>query len=152
LLVSLVFVAGLVGWYVGYTKDSGNHHKHNKPSELVFDPLAQFFGWLCAFLYLGSRIPQILLNYKRKSVDGISFMFFLFACLGNLTYVISILSIDTSLHYLWVNSSWLAGSLGTLGMDFTIFIQFFVYNESNPSSDEESSLLSSGTPSQSYST
>ena len=57
--------------------------------------------------YLGSRIPQIVLNYERKSCDGISFMF-LFACLGNLTYVISILSIDMSWNYLWVNSSWLA--------------------------------------------
>ena len=82
---------------------------------------------MCLF-YLGSRIPQIVLNYERKSCDGISFMF-LFACLGNLTYVISILSIDMSWNYLWVNSSWLAGSLGTLGLDFTIFIQFFLYNE-----------------------
>ena len=96
---------------------------------MIFDPLAQIFGWLCAFFYLGSRIPQIVLNYERKSCDGISFMFFLFACLGNLTYVISILSIDMSWNYLWVNSSWLAGSLGTLGLDFTIFIQFFLYNE-----------------------
>lgn len=145
LLVGLVFAAGLIGWYITYVRDyehPGKHHRHSGKNELVFDPLAQFFGWLCAILYLGSRVPQIMLNYQRKSVDGISFMFFLFACLGNLTYVISILSIDTSLYYLWVNSSWLAGSLGTLAMDFTIFVQFFIYNESLPlSSDEESSLL-----------
>lgn len=143
LLVSLVFAAGLIGWYITYSREY-NHpgHDHHQKHELVYDPLAQFFGWLCAILYLGSRIPQIMLNHSRKSVDGISFMFFLFACLGNLTYVISILSIDTSLYYLWVNSSWLAGSLGTLALDFTIFVQFFIYNESAPFSDEESSLLS----------
>ncbi|RCK57690.1 putative vacuolar amino acid transporter YPQ3 [Candida viswanathii] len=132
LMVFLVIASGVIGWYISYLKDSKNSHpgKHGPkhPEDLVFDPLAQTFGWLCAFLYLGSRIPQIVLNYERKSCEGISFMFFLFACLGNLTYVISILSIDMSWNYLWVNSSWLAGSLGTLGLDFTIFIQFFLYN------------------------
>ncbi|KAK6459564.1 PQ loop repeat-domain-containing protein [Scheffersomyces xylosifermentans] len=148
LMVSLVIASGLAGWYISYVKDAQHKQKHpgkiRKPEELIFDPLAQFFGWLCAFLYLGSRIPQILLNYKRKSCEGISFMFFLFACLGNLTYVISILAINTSWHYLWVNSSWLAGSLGTLGLDFTIFVQFFLYNENNESDSEseEESLLS----------
>lgn len=134
-MVSLVFSAGLIWWYITYIHQ---HHKKNKPADLVFDPLAQFFGWLCAVLYLGSRIPQILLNYERKSCEGISFMFFLFACLGNLTYVISILAIDMSWNYLWVNSSWLAGSLGTLGLDFTIFVQFFLYNEND---NDDSSVL-----------
>ncbi|SGZ57105.1 CIC11C00000001027 [Sungouiella intermedia] len=140
LMVLLVFMAGLIGWYISYVKDHGK--KKGPPSELVFDPLAQFFGWLCAVFYLGSRVPQILLNYKRKSCEGISFMFFLFACLGNLTYVISILAIDISWNYLLVNSSWLAGSLGTLGLDFTIFVQFFLYNENV---DDESSCKTSDT-------
>lgn len=127
LMVVLVILSGLIGWYISYIK---NYNKSpSETPELVFDPLAQFFGWFCAFLYLGSRIPQILLNFKRKSCEGISFMFFLFACLGNLTYVISILSIDVSWNYLVINSSWLAGSLGTLVLDFTIFVQFFIYNE-----------------------
>ncbi|CAX43082.1 uncharacterized membrane protein yol092w, putative [Candida dubliniensis CD36] len=154
LMVTLVIASGVIGWYISYIKDSKHHPKHpgkHKPEELVFDPLAQIFGWLCAILYLGSRIPQIVLNYERKSCDGISFMFFLFACLGNLTYVISILSIDMSWNYLWVNSSWLAGSLGTLGLDFTIFVQFFLYNESkddfseyeSSSETESESLLTS---------
>ncbi|KAL6453061.1 RTC2 Probable vacuolar amino acid transporter YPQ3 [Candida maltosa Xu316] len=140
LMVALVIASGIIGWYVSYIKDSKHKSpgKHHHPKDLVFDPLAQAFGWLCALLYLGSRIPQIVLNYERKSVDGISFMFFLFACLGNLTYVISILSIDMSWNYLWVNSSWLAGSLGTLGLDFTIFVQFFIYNGDKSESESES--------------
>lgn len=141
LMVFLVFAAGLIGWYISYCH---NGRKHKRPVDLVFDPLAQFFGWLCAALYLGSRIPQILLNYERKSCEGISFMFFLFACLGNLTYVISILAIDTSWNYLWVNSSWLAGSLGTLALDFTIFVQFFLYNE-NAAFEDNDVYKTSGT-------
>lgn len=133
LMVVMVFAAGVVGWWI--TDDP-----LKEPAELIYDPLAQFFGWLCAILYLGLRVPQIMLNYQRKLVDGISFMFFLFSCLGNLTYVVLILAIDTSWYYLWVNSLWLAGSLGTLAMDFTIFIQFFVYNENKPclSDDDDS--------------
>ncbi|KAK6465704.1 PQ loop repeat-domain-containing protein [Scheffersomyces coipomensis] len=149
LMVSLVILAGILGWYITYSRDNGKQHtKPKHPKDLQFDPLAQFFGWLCAILYLGSRIPQIILNFERKSCEGISFMFFLFACLGNLTYVVSILAIDMSWHYLWVNSSWLAGSLGTFGLDFTIFVQFFLYNENGNGSyseleeSEESSLLS----------
>lgn len=140
LMVFLVISAGLIGWYISYLKNGGETHK--KPEDLIYDPLAQFFGWFCAVLYLGSRVPQILLNYKRKSCEGISFMFFLFACLGNLTYVISILAIDTSWHYIWVNSSWLAGSLGTLFLDFTIFIQFFLYNENEDDNDSYSDTSS----------
>ena len=146
LMVSLVIISGIAGWYISYVKDSRRKHPggNHRPEDLVFDPLAQTFGWLCAVLYLGSRVPQIILNYERKSCEGISFMFFLFACLGNLTYVISILSIDTSLHYLWVNSSWLAGSLGTLALDFTIFVQFFLYNGTEDDiCDSESEFTSS---------
>lgn len=145
-MVFLVISAGLIGWYISYLKNG--YHKspdHKKPTDLVYDPLAQFFGWLCAVLYLGSRVPQILLNYKRKSCEGISFMFFLFACLGNLTYVISILSIDTSLYYIWVNSSWLAGSLGTLALDFTIFVQFFLYNEKDSTESYDDDFADSNT-------
>ncbi|KAL1578206.1 solute carrier family 66 member 1 [Candida albicans] len=151
LMVTLVIASGVIGWYISYIKESKHHSKHpgkHSPEELIFDPLAQIFGWLCAFFYLGSRIPQIVLNYERKSCDGISFMFFLFACLGNLTYVISILSIDMSWNYLWVNSSWLAGSLGTLGLDFTIFIQFFLYNENK---DDEFSEYESSSETESES-
>lgn len=162
LMVFLVIASGVIGWYISYLKDykDGKHPGKHNPEDLVFDPLAQTFGWLCAILYLGSRVPQIVLNYERKSCEGISFMFFLFACLGNLTYVISILSIDMSWNYLWVNSSWLAGSLGTLGLDFTIFVQFFLYNgeedgeesEYSESETELESLITSNSERISYGT
>ncbi len=68
-------------------------------------------------------------------------LFFLFACIGNLTYVLSIFAYEPKCvggctkgeagrlygRYILVNASWLAGSLGTLFLDFAIFIQFFLY-------------------------
>lgn len=138
LLVCGVVFGGFFSWYISYIKDP-----NPEPSQpdLSMNWLAQFFGYLSAVLYLGSRVPQILLNFKRKSCEGISFLFFLFACLGNTTFIISVLSISLEPRYLLVNASWLIGSSGTLLMDFIIFVQFFVYGtqeEYAPSSREVS--------------
>ncbi|AOW06682.1 PQ loop repeat-domain-containing protein [Yarrowia lipolytica] len=129
LMVATVIAAGILGYVF-----SSNNHKDGKPEKPHDDPLemnmlGQFFGWLCAAFYLGSRVPQIVLNYERKSCEGISFMFFLFACLGNLTAVASILLKDTSRQYLIINASWLLGAIGTLFLDFVIFCQFWIYGE-----------------------
>ena len=75
-------------------------------------------------------------------------LFFLFACVGNLTYVLSIFAYEppcakmvrlgfgecaegewTAEYWKWVlvNLSWLVGSAGTLMLDGAIFVQFWVY-------------------------
>ena len=110
----------------------------------------QIFGYLCAALYLGSRLPQLLLNYRRKSTDGVSMLFFLFACLGNATYVLSILAYEAECageagcdvagaywRYLLVNMSWIVGSAGTLVLDAAIFVQFFLYNTGEEDEEDE---------------
>lgn len=142
--VALVCGAGILGWYISprsgpKTPDDNNH------KALTFDTLGQVFGYFCAILYLGSRLPQLLLNYRRKSTEGVSLLFFLFACIGNMTYVLSILAYapvceDGSCQsgeaptlygrYILVNLSWLIGSFGTLLLDMAIFTQFFLYKDS----------------------
>jgi len=145
--ILVVCLAGVLGWYVSNRSQGGKHHRDHPSSateELEFSLWGQIFGWFCAILYLGSRIPQILLNFRRKSTEGVSVLFVLFACIGNLTYVLSILAYEAhcsgkhgrckkgeaeSLYarYILVNASWLAGSLGTLFLDFAISAQFFMY-------------------------
>lgn len=73
-------------------------------------------------------------------------LFFLFACIGNLTYVLSIFAYEAHCserhgacargeaariygRYILVNASWLIGSMGTLFLDMGIFVQFFLYRE-----------------------
>jgi len=47
---------------------------------------AQILGYFSAFCYLGARIPQIVKNWRDKSCEGLSLLFFLLSLLGNLTY------------------------------------------------------------------
>lgn len=76
-------------------------------------------------------------------------LFFLFACIGNLTYVLSILAyqprcknswgeerscaggeaVKIYWRYVGVNMSWLVGSFGTLLLDAGVFVQYFMYRE-----------------------
>ena len=170
-ILILVCGAGVLGWFLTTrsaeptSKYPHSHHPVNDPDAepistesetLHFDLWGQIFGYLCAVLYLGSRVPQILLNYKRKSTEGVSMLFFIFACVGNLTYVMSIFAYEPACaglqdlagnvgggggcrdgewgemyaRYILVNASWIAGSAGTLALDLTIFVQFWVYKDS----------------------
>lgn len=144
-IVIMVCAAGVLGWYLG-ERVKGDH-KQKSPSDgsndkLEFNVVGQFFGYLCTVAYIASRLPQLILNYRRKTTDGLSMLFFLFACLGNITYVLSIFAYEPKCggksckhgegsaiygRYILVNLSWLAGSLVTLFMDFGVFAQYFIY-------------------------
>ncbi|KAK6939521.1 PQ-loop repeat, partial [Dillenia turbinata] len=51
----------------------------------------EWLGWLMAIIYMGARLPQIWLNFKRGSVEGLNPLMFTFALVANITYVGSIL-------------------------------------------------------------
>jgi hypothetical protein len=93
--------------------------------------IGRIFAWLCACLYLASRVPQIFKNLHRKSVDGLSSALFIFAALGNLTYTTSIL-LSSAIHShakLVEAIPYLLGSIGTLIFDSIIFSQFIWYRQ-----------------------
>lgn len=97
----------------------------------------QIMGYCSAFLYLGARIPQIIQNYQRKSVYGLSLLFFLFSTLGNLTYAGQIIFYRSDWNYIVLNMSWLLGSLGTIVEDVIIFGQFYMYKDNDSIEDDE---------------
>ncbi|KAK1827897.1 vacuolar amino acid transporter YPQ3-like protein 2 [Podospora conica] len=148
LAILMVCLAGVLGWWLSRTYSSPSPPPTG--DDVVMSFWGQVFGYLCAALYLGSRLPQLLLNYRRKSTDGVSMLFFLFACLGNATYVLSILAYEADCageegcdaggaywRYILVNMSWIVGSAGTLVLDAGIFAQFFLYNGEDGIEDEE---------------
>lgn len=150
--VIMVIGAGVAGWALSRGYASGKDEQPDEPEAIRLDFWGQVFGYLCAALYLGSRLPQLLLNWRRKSTEGLSMLFFLFACLGNLTYALSIFAFDPKCYeedtgcepgearriygqYILLNLSWLAGSVGTLVLDMGVFIQFFIYNKGDDGDD-----------------
>lgn len=124
----IVFAAGFMGYFL-----SDNSQPNNGDDvEIPENPIAigpQIFGYISAFLYLGARIPQIIQNYKRKSVEGLSLLFFLFSTLGNITYAGQILFYRSDAKYILLNLSWILGSMGTIFEDVVIFAQFYMYRD-----------------------
>ncbi|KKA30772.1 hypothetical protein TD95_004652 [Thielaviopsis punctulata] len=166
LAVVMVIAAGFLGWFLSARTGAAAPPSGDLPP--VSGPAAppalnfwgQVFGYLCAALYILSRLPQLVLNYRRKSTDGLSMLFFLFACLGNVTYVLSVLAYDPQCEghkgdgvcrpgeawavygrYILVNASWLAGSSLTLVLDFCVFVQYFMYDVVRKEDEEECATL-----------
>ncbi|QUC22319.1 uncharacterized protein UV8b_06560 [Ustilaginoidea virens] len=145
-IVFMVCVAGAVGWFLAEQATRGEKEPlAGGQDALAFSPWGQFFGYLCALFYIASRVPQLILNYRRKTTEGLSMLFFIFACLGNVTYVLSIFAFEPQCKhheckpgeagriygkYMLVNLSWLAGAAVTLAMDLVVFCQYFYYNQS----------------------
>ncbi|KAK2466847.1 hypothetical protein APHAL10511_001105 [Amanita phalloides] len=114
--------------------------------------LGRIFAWLCTTLYLTCRLPQIWKNYVRKSVDGLSISLFIFAFLGNVFYVSSILVSPRfylppplSTEYIQETVPYLLGSAGTLMFDVTIIVQFILYRPHRHRSLIDESLMSEET-------
>lgn len=128
-VLPILFVvgAGCLGYFLSDSTLGDNNKEGDVPSSIAWGP--QVIGYLSALLYLGARIPQILQNHKRRSVEGLSLLFFLFSTLGNLTYAGQILFYRNDSEYVMLNLSWLVGSLGTIFEDCIIFLQFFMYKD-----------------------
>jgi len=117
--IAFVTLAGLAAWWVAGKSES-------RGSDEVFDWTSQILGWASAAMYIGSRIPQILKNRQTKC-EGLSLALFLFAILGNITYVLSICVISMARDHIVLSVPWLAGSGLTILVDFFVLGQFFHY-------------------------
>ncbi|KAH8923229.1 hypothetical protein BT69DRAFT_1350313 [Atractiella rhizophila] len=102
------------------------------------DPFVLWVGrlsaWVCTSFYLISRLPQILKNFRRRSIAGLSVLLFLMAFGGNFFYVLSILLSPERARegYWWDELPYLLGSGGTLGGDAIIVGQFWAWGMKEP--------------------
>ncbi|KAA8531793.1 hypothetical protein F0562_006490 [Nyssa sinensis] len=100
----------------------------------------QWLGWLMAAIYMGGRIPQICLNIKRGSVEGLNPLMFVFALIANVTYVASILIRTTEWEKIEANMPWLLDAVVCVGLDLFIILQYIYYRylqERTPSEGED---------------
>ncbi|XP_039012473.1 probable vacuolar amino acid transporter YPQ1 isoform X2 [Hibiscus syriacus] len=87
----------------------------------------QWLGWLMAAIYMGGRIPQIWLNIKRGSVEGLNPLMFIFALIANATYVASILVRTSEWESIKANMPWLLDAVVCVALDLFIILQYIYY-------------------------
>ncbi|XP_010251611.1 PREDICTED: probable vacuolar amino acid transporter YPQ1 isoform X2 [Nelumbo nucifera] len=91
-----------------------------------------FLGWAMAAIYMGGRLPQIWLNIRRGHVGGLNPLMFVFALVGNATYVASILVSSLNLSKIRPNLPWLVDAGGCILLDCFIIIQFIHFRYRKP--------------------
>ncbi|KAF9664474.1 hypothetical protein SADUNF_Sadunf16G0022500 [Salix dunnii] len=79
--------------------------------------IGTFLGWSMAAIYMGGRLPQIFLNIKRGNVEGLNPLMFVFALIGNITYVASILVDSMAWSKIRANLPWLVDAGGCVLLD-----------------------------------
>ncbi|CAK9158743.1 unnamed protein product [Ilex paraguariensis] len=83
--------------------------------------VGQWLGWMMAAIYMGGRIPQIYLNIKRGSVEGLNPLMFIFAVIANLTYVGSIVVRTTEWDKIKATLPWLLDAVACVAMRWAVY-------------------------------
>lgn len=96
-----------------------------------------FLGWAMAAIYMGGRLPQICLNIRRGNVQGLNPFMFIFALVGNSTYVGSILVKSMDWSRIRPNLPWLVDAGGCVLLDTFILIQFIYFCNWAPQEAED---------------
>ncbi|KAJ0933193.1 hypothetical protein HanPSC8_Chr04g0182131 [Helianthus annuus] len=89
--------------------------------------IGTFLGWGMAAIYMGGRLPQILLNFRRGHVQGLNPLMFVFALVGNATYVASILVSSMEWSKIQPNLPWVVEASGCIMLDTFILTQFIYF-------------------------
>ncbi|XP_043713303.1 probable vacuolar amino acid transporter YPQ1 [Telopea speciosissima] len=106
-------------------------------------------GWLMAAIYMGGRIPQIWLNIKRGSVEGLNPLMFIFALIANIAYVGSIVVRSTEWEKIKANMPWLFDAVVCVALDLFIILQYIYYKylqRSKTSGEEDGDFIEAVKP------
>lgn len=92
--------------------------------------IGETIGWVTMVIYIVGRFPQIFLNIKRKSTEGLSSLMYVFTIFGNLFYALSVLVYSNDTTYIMYNLPWLISTFVTILLDmFVIFQCKIIYVE-----------------------
>lgn len=118
---------------------------HESATEMA----GRILSWMSTTLYLGSRLPQLYKNYRRKSTSGLSPLLFMAAFGGNFFYSASLLTNPNAWYDFppyggggwadaggnnrleWVGRAipFFLGAAGVLSLDALMGVQFLIYGE-----------------------
>ena len=119
--------------------------------------VGQVLSWCSTVLYLLSRLPQLVYNYRRKSTSGLSPTLFAAAFCGNLFYSTSLALNPNAWSSFgpygghgwadqhgsdrkeWVTAAlpFFLGAAGVLGLDGAVGVQFCLYGEGRAGQEEQ---------------
>lgn len=97
------------------------------------DIIGEILGWITMSLYLIGRFPQMWLNYKNKSTQGLSLLMYIFTMLGNATYI-GVITLDP--ETIRVNMPWIVTGVSTIFLDLFIIGQHYYYGIFYPHQNE----------------
>ena len=86
-------------------------------------------AWVTTCLYILGRIPQLIHNYKRRSTEGLSKLMYVFTILGNMCYLLSIVSYSIDPEYIYLNVPWIVLTIVNSCLDMLIIIQYYYYKK-----------------------
>lgn len=86
------------------------------------------FSWISVVFYIIGRLPQIILNAKRRSTDGLSVVMYIFKIMGNLFYILTIITYSVEKEYILLNLAWIVFTVVTILMDLFVIFQYIYYN------------------------
>lgn len=93
--------------------------------------LLNSIAWSASIFFCISKFPQIILNFQRKSIEGLAFSTFVLIMTTNVCFIISILinCLDgySIISLIKLNFQWLFSSIISLFCDFIIIFQFLKY-------------------------
>jgi uncharacterized protein with PQ loop repeat len=105
---------------------------------ILNDPvLVNITGWTAILMFMLSRLPQIYLNWERKSVNGLAINSFLLINLANYLFLASILvnlidiPYSSRSDFILNNIAWIVGSSVTSLLDLIIFYQFITFSKND---------------------
>lgn len=122
----------LVG-HSGSNSTNGDVDKNECDFKETVEGAAKYMGivcsWLSAICYLCSRIPQLVKNFKRKNVEGLSRSMFICSVTANTCYGLSIILNQPPMDEEFFTSKlpFIVGSMGTLVFDCIILIEYAVF-------------------------
>lgn len=110
------------------------------------------FSWSATLIFIIAKVPQILLNRRRHSCQGLSIVSFICVIFTNLLFLTSVFvllgnypdrsdekSID-KLQFIKNNLAWIFSSSISFLLDIVILSQFWIYRNNSPFGEEYSYL------------
>jgi uncharacterized protein with PQ loop repeat len=89
--------------------------------------IGNIVGWFTMTMYIIGRIPQIRMNYQKKSTKGLSLSMYIFTIIANMFYVSSVIAYSIEPDYLISNIPWILNAFITICMDIFVIWQIKHY-------------------------